>query len=275
MYEAFWGLSGKPFLNTPNPRVAFFSDSHEEALVRMLYSVTESKGLMLLLGEEGIGKTFTSQLFAGEMRQKGYPVGVLKSPGRTPDEILVQTLYEFGIPHQEASRVERLHRLSEAAVGVGRSGLQLLLVVDDAHLIKDPEAFEEIRAFLNISGEEQFLVSVILCGTPDLWGRLVKIPGMRTRVGVAYRILPLSREETGEYVTHRLAMAGRERPLFTPESLDIIHPFSRGIPREINNVCDLCLLIGSGEEVDVIQPPLVEKAIEELTGSKALGEGER
>ncbi|MHC4599226.1 MAG: ATPase, partial [Planctomycetota bacterium] len=92
MFETYWGLQCKPFLNTPNPRFVFYSNSHEEALVRMLYTVTESKGLMLLLGEEGIGKTYSAHVFAGELRAKGYPVGFLKSPGKTPDDLLTQTL---------------------------------------------------------------------------------------------------------------------------------------------------------------------------------------
>ncbi|MHC5038189.1 MAG: ExeA family protein [Planctomycetota bacterium] len=273
MYETYWGLTGKPFLNTANPRLAFFSHSHEEALVRMLYTVTESKGLMLLLGEEGIGKTFSSYVFATELREKGYPVAFLKSPGRTPDDLLIQTLYEFGISHYDASRVEKLQVLSEVAVTVSRNGQHLIVIIDDAQLITDPTAFDEVRSFLNISGEEHFLITVILCGTPDLWGRLIGVPGMRQRVGVSYRILPLSPEETEEYINHRLACVGRTDALFDSDAFALIHTTTRGVPREINNLSDLCLLIGSGEEANLISTHLVEKAIEELAGQRILGEG--
>ena len=275
MFETYWGLKGKPFLNTPNPRFVFYSNSHEEALVRMLYTVTESKGLMLLLGEEGIGKTYTAQLFATEMKAKGYPVGFLKSPGRTPDDLLIQTLYEFGIPNPNVSSVEKLQILGEAAVGVGRTGRHLILIIDDAQLIQDGPTFEEIRAFLNITGEEHFLISVVLSGTPNLWQHLVAVSGMQQRVGVSYRILPLDREETEEYVVHRLDCVGRTEPVFEPGSFDLIYSATRGIPREINNLCDLCLLIGSGEEVDRVGVSLIDRALEEQAGTKVYGDGER
>jgi general secretion pathway protein A len=96
---------------------------------------------------------------------------------------------------------------------------------------------------------------------------------MRSRVGVSYRILPLSREECGEYIVHRLSCAGRDKPIFTEDAIDVIHSTTRGVPREINNLCDLCLLIGSGEDVDIVKPSLVEKAIEEMTGVKNAVDG--
>ncbi len=272
MHETFWGLEEKPFLNTPNPRFLFYSQSHEEALVRMLYTVTESKGLMLLLGEEGIGKTFIAHVFARELRGKGYPVGLVKYPGKTSDELLIQTLYEFGIPHRNASSIEKLQILGEAATSVGKDGFHLILILDDAQLLADEQSFEMIRAFLNISAEERFLVTVILSGTPDVWGRLVEVPGMKQRVGVSYRILPLPRDETGDYIAHRLRCAGREEPIFDAGAVDAVHSATRGVPREINNLCDLCLLIGSGEEVDVVKPQLVERALDETMGTRALGE---
>ncbi|MHC4777344.1 MAG: ExeA family protein [Planctomycetota bacterium] len=275
MFETYWGLKSKPFLNTPNPRFIFYSNSHEEALVRMLYTVTESKGLMLLLGEEGVGKSYTTHIFAGEMKAKGYPVAFLKSPGRTPDDLLIQTLYEFGIPSRQASRVEKLQALGEAAVGVGRAGRHLILIVDDAHLIQDAQTFEEIRSFLNITGEEQFLISVILSGTPELWQQLISVSGMQGRVGVSYRILPLDREETEEYILHRLECAGGTETVFEPAAFDLIHSATKGVPREINNLCDLCMLIGSGEEAEGVGTPLVEKALEERAGARMLGESER
>jgi general secretion pathway protein A len=276
MYEKYWGLREKPFQNTPNPRFVFYSDSHEEALVRMLYTVTESKGLMLLLGEHGVGKTYACRVFGREIQSKGYPVGFLRSPGHTPDEFLSQALYELGLPASGASsRVEKLQRIQEAATDVGRSGRELVLIVDEAQSIADAAIFGEIRNLLNITGEDRFLISLILAGTPDLWARLVEVPGMKQRVGVSYRILPLSRGETEEYIVHRLRCAGREQAAFEPSAVDAIHATTRGVPREINTLCDLCLLIGSGEDVDVVKPGLVDKAIEEMVGNRSQSEDRR
>jgi type II secretory pathway predicted ATPase ExeA len=276
MYEKYWGLKGKPFQNTPNPRLVFYSSSHEEALVRMLYTITESKGLMLLLGEYGVGKSYTCTVFAREMKAKGYPVAYIQSPGRTPDDILVQALYELGIPDtRNSSRVERRQMLHEAAAGVAARGRELILIIDETELIPDPETFDEIRRMLNISAEDRFLVSVILAGTPELWAKVVAVPGMRQRVGVSYRILPLSRAETSEYIDHRLQACGLSRQLFDPAAVEVIHSTTRGIPREINTLCDLCLLIGSSEEVDVVKPSLVEKAIDEMAGARTMDHGER
>lgn len=274
MYEGYWGLKQKPFQNTPNPRFVFYSSHHEEALVRMLYSVTESKGLMLLLGELGVGKSFIGHVFAREMRAKGYPVAFVRSPGKTVEEILSQVLYEFGVSYRTAKGpVQMVQRLTETAEAVAVHGRDLVLIIDEAELIGDPDAYDQIRRFLNITGEDRFLINVILAGTPDLWGSIVDVPGMRQHVGVTYRILPLSREESGEYIVHRLRCAGRDKPAFDAGAIDVIHSATRGVPREINTLCDLCLLIGSADEVDVVKPGLVEKAMDDMAGARVLDEG--
>jgi general secretion pathway protein A len=276
MYEKYWGLREKPFQNTPNPRFVFYSDSHEEALVRMLYTVTESKGLMLLLGEHGVGKSFTCHVFSREIQAKGYPVGFLRAPAQNPDEFLSQVLYEFGLPAQGAgTRSQKLQRIQEASSDVARTGRELVLIVDEAQALADPATLGEVRNLLNLAGEDRFLITVILSGTPELWARVIEAQGMRQRVGVSYRILPFSRAETEEYVLHRLTCAGREQPAFDADALDAIQATTRGVPREINTLCDLCLLIGSGEDVDIVKPALVERAVEEMSGARSGNEDRR
>lgn len=266
MYETYWNLEEKPFRNTTDPKYFFYAETHEEAYIRLLYSVTEAKGLMLLLGDGGCGKTFLCKSFFREMTGQGYQVALVENPDLSPMEFLQKVACEYGIEYQGKSKVELLKDIETLVIQNAEQGSTTILIVDEAQLIQNKKTLEEIRLLLNFETPERFPLSIILSARPDFRQTLRQVPSLKERVSLQHRIQHLNREETGEYICYRMDKAGCSREIFTANAVKEIHNFSGGIPRQINHLCDLVLLLGYGDSSIVVDVPLVKKSIEDLRG---------
>ena len=129
----------------------------------------------------------------------------------------------------------------------------------------DKETFEELRLLLNFQLNDKFLLTLLLIGQPELINNITSIPQLEQRMSIKFHLEALDRNETEQYIQHRLAVAGRQEPIFTKESLDLIYEYSRGIPRKINNVCDTALLMGFGQEVKELGEGILKYVIGDLT----------
>jgi len=267
MYERYWKLGEQPFRNTAHPRFLYYSKKHDEALVRLLYAVSESKGLMVLTGDVGTGKSYVCKLFMKELLEKGYRVAMPANPDLAPIDFLQQILCELGREYRGKSQVELWQDLVDFMVQTRKQNSETVLLIDEAQLISDRRTFELIRLLLNLELEERFLLTIVLVGQPELWQRIRQMPPLNQRLGLSYRLAPLTLEETRGYIGHRLEVAGAANGIFTDEAINEIHTYARGLPREINNICDLSLLIGCGEEATEITSALVQQAVEDFRGS--------
>jgi general secretion pathway protein A len=274
MYKEKWGLREKPFQNVPDTRFLFYSSSHEEALVRMLYCVTESKGLMLLLGSWGVGKTFTCRVFREKVLSKGFQVAILHPPPTSVDDLLLQISDAYTLDHSPRGRFETYKVLTEHAGRLAAEGRSMVLILDEAQFIRDSVIFEEIRLLLNLTSGSRFLINVILAGVPELWHTVSRVEGLRQRVGITYRISPLSREETEDYIMHRLKISGLNHNIFLRDAMDLLWGESGGIPGQLNRLCDLSMLVATGEGKDEVDGETVQKAVGELAGSGVTDEKE-
>lgn len=270
MYERYWQLDEQPFRNTAHPRFLYYSKKHDEALVRLLYAVSESKGLMVLTGDPGTGKSFLCKLFMKELLEKGYRVAMPSNPDLNPTEFLASVCCELGIEYRGKSQVELWQDLTDFMIATRKQGSETVVIVDEAQLISDRRTLETLRLLLNLENEERYLLTVVLVGHPDFWQQLRRLPQLNQRLGLSYRLSPLSLDETREYIKHRLGVAGRDNGLFTDGAVEEIHSYSRGVPREINNICDLSLLIGCGEEATEVTNGLVQQAVEDFRGTDFL-----
>ena len=266
MYEAYWNLTSKPFRNTVDRKFFFYNETAEEAYLRLLYSVTDSKGLLLLTGEGGCGKSFIGKIFMKDMLEQNNKVAFVTNPDLEPKEFLQQILYEFGLEYQNKSKVELLRELKKFASENTAKGKLCTLIVDEAQLIQDPKTFEEIRLLLNLEHDGRFLISVVLLGKPEIGDIIQKIPSLVDRTGLQYQIQPLNCRETGEYIYFRMGKAGCGRDIFTEDAVKEIYAYSEGVLRKINNVCDLALLLGYGDGAIIVEPALVKKAVNDLQG---------
>ena len=268
MYEIYWNIKEKPFRNVTDKRFFFYAETYEEAYLRLLYNIKESQGLFCLMGEGGCGKSILLKIFAQDLIEQGYRVVFIQNPTISPQELLQEILYELGQAYSSSSKIELLKELKKYAAAVDNKNC--VLVVEDAHLIKDFATFQEIRLLLNMESNNRLLFSPILVGKPELAPLLDKTV-LKDRIGLQYELLPLNYRQTGEYIYYRMNQAGAAREIFTVDALKEIYTVSHGIPREINNICDLALLLGYGENAIVIDRNLIVKAVSDLknpTGRK-------
>ena len=265
MYEGYWGLRERPFQNTPDPRFLYYSPAHEEALVRLLYAVSEGKGLGLLTGEVGTGKTLLCRVFRKELRDRGYGVATVVNPDLSAEDLLRAILLDLDVDAAPGlGRGELWRLLAEYVQERDGPGREAIVIVDEAQSISDARTLEAIRLLLNLVREGRFLVTVVLAGQPELRARVQRLPALRQRIGVACHLRALSAEETGGDVAHRLRTAGATGELFDAEAIEALHAASGGNPRELNTLADLALLLGSSEGVDRVTGAVVRRAVAEV-----------
>ncbi|HHT9131714.1 MAG TPA: ExeA family protein [Candidatus Tripitaka californicus] len=269
MYLDYWGLKKKPFENTPNPDFFFYSVNHEEALTRLLYGVKEKKGAVMITGEIGAGKTLLSRMLVRLLsrEEKGYNIAVVVNPNLTAEDLLRELIYQFGglesLP-PVTSKLDLLHRLEDIVFESNEKGQHCVLVIDEAHVIKDEAIFEEIRLLLNFQKNDAFLMTIVLLGQPELAQRVRQHEPLSQRIAIRYNLSGLSKEEVGKYVDYRLKAAGADREIFNATSVEEVYRASKGIPRIINNICDLSLLMGFSSQAEQVSDAVVKAVAEDL-----------
>jgi general secretion pathway protein A len=266
MYEKYWELTEKPFENTPNPRFMYYSKKHEEALMRLLYAIKEEKGAAMLTGEYGSGKTALSRIIIDELiKDKIYEAALITHPQLSPVQFLQEIIYQLKNEHARGSKPQLLHMMQDIIYKNFNEGKKTVILIDEAQIIRDQETFEEVRLFLNFQLNHKFLITLILIGQPELLVKIKFIPQLKQRLGIKYHLVGLNDIETAEYIKHRLSVGGSKKDIFTPEAVGVIYDYSKGLPRSINNICDMCLLIGFGQEMKVIDKELAQKIVADLT----------
>lgn len=267
MYQDYWGFKEKPFENTPDPRFIYYSSKHEEALSRLLYAVNERKGAAMLSGEYGSGKTLLTRVVMAKLISEDthYQVALIVNPAIPKEELLAEIVYQFGEePGKEDKKSELLHKLNDTLYRNMNRNKHSVIIIDEAQAIEDDSTLEEIRLLLNFQLNEKFLLTLLLFGQPELKDKMDKIPQFKQRLAIKYHLGTLDAKETQEYIRHRCQVAGRQEPIFSDKAISIIHDYSKGIPREINNICDLCLVIGLGNKVTSINEALAGEVIKDI-----------
>ncbi|MBU0895667.1 MAG: AAA family ATPase [Candidatus Omnitrophica bacterium] len=253
MYTSYWGLTEKPFENTPDPKFIYYSQQHEEAMARMLYVVREHKGAALLTGEYGCGKTLLSRVLRKELQQENkYQSVFILDPHLTVREFLREIIYQMGSGPIPKNKIDISHALNKLILTNHNAGKHAVLVVDEAQSIDNLDIFEEIRLLLNYQLDTAFLLTVILLGAPELKQVVMGMQHLVQRMAAGYHLNGLSETETKDYINHRLNIAGASKQLFAEDSFHEVYVHSYGVPRRINTICDLALLMGFSNSQAVI-----------------------
>ena len=266
MYEAYWGLSEPPFDNSPNPKFLYLSPEHEDALIRMMYAVRHRKGCAILTGEYGCGKTTLSRALIQRLEVERYEIGLLTNPSWTAVEFLSEILYQLGVEAEEKTKSDLLHRLNEIFFRNYRAGRDTVIIVDEAQLVDDDAVFEELRLLMNFQTDDRFLVTILLIGSPELTVKVRRLKHLDQRIAIRYHLNTLDDTHTAQYIMHRLKMAGRDSQIFTDAAVRLVFDFTRGTPREINNLCDIALLVGYSKKVNEIDEAIIAGAIRDIVG---------
>lgn len=264
MYETYWKLKEKPFENTPDPRFLYHSQRHEEALSRLLYAVKERKGAAVLTGEYGSGKTLLSRVFLEELSDEIYQTALIFNPRLDPLEFIKEIIYQLGGESVSSTKTDLLHQLNEILYKNMNNNKKTVIVVDEVQAIPNESGFEELRLLLNFQLNDNFLHTLILLGQPELKEKIKNLPQLKQRLAIRYHLTALSEKETKEYIQHRVEVAGSKEVIFSEEAFSEIYRFSGGIPRRINNICDMALLVACGEELDKINRETISEVAEDL-----------
>lgn len=261
MYAAHFGLNEHPFNNTHDPRFFFSTPDHEAALASLIYTVGELKGLTLLTGEAGTGKTFLSRLMLAHFGDRIAFAELGRSPMRS-DDLVTAICLEFGLEiRPEEGRAKAAEVLQEFLIDQYAANRPAVLVLDDAHCLP-PGALEQLRAINNIESNDAKLLQIVLMGQPELVAMLnhPTLRQLRQRCFRACQLPPLCRQQTDGYIDNRLTLAGAAvGRVFDREAMEVIHEISRGVPRMINTLCDNVLLSAYSSDASRIDPALIRK----------------
>ena len=266
MYETYWGLQEKPFENTPDPRFFYESADVSEVYTRLLYTIKSNHGAALLTGDSGCGKTLLARALLRELDSDHTEIALLNTPCTTAEEFLREVLYQLGDDEAIDGRSRIIHRIHEILYEYYEAGKETVVVVEEGQHIQDEAILEEIRLLTNFQLNDAFLITLLLVGQLPMAERVRKHPPLDQRIATRGWLKPLQVEEAHEYVTHRLRVAGREEPTFTAEAIDLAHDYAGGIPRKINNICDIALVVGFSRELDAIDGEWMRRLIQSERG---------
>ena len=266
MYKSFYGLKENPFNVNPDPRFLFLTKQIEEALTGLMYGIQTRKGFITLTGEVGTGKTTLINRLLDWLHHRRARTAFLFNSRMNSSQLFDFILAEFDIPCESKSKSQQLLKLNHWLLERYRDGETVVLIIDEAQNLTYP-VLEEIRLLTNLETSTEKLLQIVLSGQPELEEKL-KLPQLRQlrqRIMLRCRTTPLSEEQTREYITERLRIAGGSgEPIFSPKTVETIHVYSLGIPRVINLLCEHSLVNGFVEQQRPIQPKIVEEVAHEF-----------
>ncbi len=264
MYLDFYGLKELPFALTPDPRFIYFTPSHAEAMANLHYGIESGKGLIVVTGEVGTGKT-TILRWMMQRFERTVLVAYIFNPHLNVPEFYSHAARLLDVPEKWENKSDLLLALDETLRSRHERGLRTVLIVDEAHGLSH-NVLEEIRLLSNFESDTAKLLQIVLTGQPELRDVLneTALRQLKQRVALRCEIKPMPNiAETERYIAYRLLQAGAERiDLFSPGAIDLIFRCSEGIPRQINLLCDNALLAGYAAEARTVTRSIIEDVAE-------------
>jgi general secretion pathway protein A len=265
MYKEFFGLEDTPFTLTPDPRFIVFTPSYNEVLASLYYGLENAKGLIVLTGEVGTGKTTALRWILRRLDSSVLAAYVF-NPRLSIDEFYHHVTQLLGI-RDWSNKAELLSEMSSVLEERHRRGLRTVLIVDEAHELSD-YVLEEIRLLMNFESDNAKHLQIVLTGQPELREKLNQpnLRQLKQRVALRCKMHQLPNvEEVERYITERLLIAGSNEPnIFTPGAIDFIFQCSEGIPRQINNLCDNAMLSAYAAGEQIIGRQIIEEVADNL-----------
>lgn len=269
MYEEYWGVTEPPFSLTPNPKFLYLSEKHANCLTMLEYTVTRNKGAGMITGEAGSGKTTLSRALLSRLDPSKFEIAMIVNPNLTPNQLLAEILDQFGCDSIPRQKRELVNRLNSLLLNLYRNGKKGVLVLDEAHLVRSRLTFEEIRMLLNFQLQDEFLLTLLLLGQPELRSRIEKIEALKQRLAVRYNLESLSRQEMEEMVRFRLKAAWyMGGDIFLPEAYDEMFAYSKGVPRITCEIADNAMIFGMLKGVRQIDGVLMHEVIMDFEGKE-------
>jgi len=235
----------------------------------LLYVVQNKKGAAILTGVFGCGKTVVGRALINSLNKNIYQIAFITNPHLKAVELLRAVARLLGgenLPEKlnEMSSDYFLEVIGKILTNNAKDGKETLIIIDEAHVITDLDVLEELRLLLNFQLEDRFLLTLVLMGQPELDERVHKTKQLIQRIALGHHLGPLSEDEISGYIKHRLSVAGCDREVFEDSAIKVIAQNSGGIPRRINQICDMSLLTGFLNKAPIISSDVVNEAVEGL-----------
>lgn len=269
MYEQYWKFDRIPFANTGDTDFFFRSHTHQAGLLKLQYVIENSHGAGVLVGGVGAGKTYLVTQLAQMMSESAGPFVHVVYPQMSAPEMLSFLAVELGedsadaVP--EAVGLDRtLHAIERRLQEHCRHERHPVIIIDEAHLIEDQGVLQSLQLLLNYRARPDIEFSLFLVGERSLLARLQRIAQFDDRIAVRMMLRSLTIEETHDYITHRLTTAGAQKSMFSAEAQDRIFEIAGGVPRRINRICDMALLIGFADGIPLITADEIEAVSQEV-----------
>ncbi|TAN60948.1 AAA family ATPase [bacterium] len=282
MYSAYYGFKEKPFNVTSDPAFLYLSRKHKEAIASMSYGIQQRKGIIVLTGEIGTGKTTLCRTLLGQL-DKSVKTALVLNPCFSEIQLLEFIIQDFGIQAKKKNRLSLINELNKFLIEESLAGNNAAIIIDEAQNLTARQ-LEQIRLLSNLETSKEKLLQIILTGQPELREKLKshQLRQLRQRVMVDYHIEPLDRSEIKEYVRHRLDIASgrslpgirgeqfnidaqeRKAPEFSEDAISEIFQFSNGTPRLLNLLCDRALLLGFIKETRAICANIIRECVKDI-----------
>lgn len=254
----FFGLNELPFNNSPDIKFFYKSREHQEAITRIKYGVENNKGLITVVGPIGTGKTTLARLILDELDNVKNEVAliIVVHSEVTSEWILRKLNMQLGVENIPEDKPSMLSSLYEKLSVLTDQGKRVIILIDEAQMLKKKEVMEELRGILNFEDETGKLINFVFFGLPELEENLMLDEPLRQRVAMKFILKPFDLESTKNYIIHRLKVARAKEPIFTLDAIKTVYKYSSGIPRVINTICDNSMF-----EAYLIKKKSVEKEL--------------
>jgi general secretion pathway protein A len=269
MYKSYFQLTRNPFDLTPDPTCFVPTERHNETLAALYYGVRRHKGIVVVTGEVGTGKTLLLRCLLRLLEEsRDISYAYLFNNRLSSTEFLQYMLLDFGLPAAGKNKCEMLFDLSQFLVARSARQMTTVLIVDEAHLLSD-ELLEEVRLLSNLETYDDKLLQIVLVGQPELDEKLDSkgLRQLKQRIALRTHLAPLNFDEAQRYIEHRLEVAGansNSSSIFSQKAVSMVYRFSRGYPRLINTICENSLITAYAKQVSVVTPEIVKLVAREF-----------
>lgn len=269
MYHDFYQLKENPFNVTADPDFFFSSRCHHEAISSLMYGIEQRKGIMVITGEVGTGKTTLCRKLLKHADKKT-KFALILNPNFSELELLQMIVHDLGMRPWRKNKFSLMRALNKFLIKQSNKGNNVVLVIDEAQNL-DVKQLEQIRLLSNLETDKEKLLQIILVGQPELHDKLQlpELRQLRQRISVHYSIHPLEKMDIKDYIYYRLTKVMNNpftlrNIIFTEQAIDTIYRYTNGSPRTINILCDRALLAGFVSETFSIDERIIENCAREV-----------
>lgn len=269
MYEAHWKLSERPFENRNDTNFYYPAETHQAALLKLHYAIENRRAAALLCGSGGIGKSLVIDSLRRQLSDTFRPICHIVFPAMSSDQLIRYVVEQVDAgqeaPRETSSDLGRFERFLRSRIEAKRHPV---IVVDEAHLLEQHDLLEPLRLMLNIAATDsngESAWTLVLVGQPSLLSHVERYHALDERLAVKCMLNRLLPDETIAYIQHRLRASGVDAEhVFDDGALDRIHVLTQGIPRRVNRLCDLALMVGYAEDRSIITAETIDSVHSDL-----------